>query len=203
MKELKSIINEKQYLNKLINLSEENKIPVIDYEVGRLLETIIFTRSPRFVLEIGCGEGYSSYFIVKNLKKASFTGIDLNCKRLQKAKEFITSGFPKIISNFYCGNALNIIPALNDKFDFVFIDAAKFEYPDYLEVLFEKLESNSIIVADNIFYDEKIFNRYIKEHDKNSVRGLKKFIKKIQNKSIFDTKFINIGDGISVSVFKQ
>lgn len=203
MKDLKNILDEKKHLHDLSRISAENKVPVIDYEVGRLLETVIFIRNPDNVLEIGCGEGYSSYFLVKNLKKAAFTGIDLNCGRLQKAKEYITSSFPEINANFYCGNALKIIPDLNIKFDFVFIDAAKFEYPDYLEVLLEKLDNNALIVADNIFYDEKIFARYVKDHDKNSLKGLKKFIKLISNEKIFDTEFIDIGDGISISIYKQ
>ncbi|MCL5771054.1 MAG: methyltransferase domain-containing protein [Actinobacteria bacterium] len=203
MKDLKNILDEKEYLHDLSKISAENKVPVISYEVGRLLETVIFIKNPEYVLEIGCGEGYSSYFIIKNLKKAIFTGIDLNCRRLQKAKEFISSSFPDITANFYCGNALKIIPALNFKFDFVFIDGAKFEYPDYIEVLSEKLNKNAVIVADNIFYDEKIFARYVKDHDKNSLKGLKKFIKLISNEKIFDTKFIDIGDGISISIYKQ
>lgn len=203
MKDLNGILSEKEYLEGLSNVSIENKVPIVSYEVGRLLEAIAFIKNPKRVLEIGCGEGYSTYFIVKNLKKASFTGIDLNNKRLLKAKEFITSTFPELNANFYWGNALKIIPDLNLEFDFVFIDAAKFEYPAYLEILFKKLKKNALIVADNIFCDEKIFARYVKEHDRNSVKGLKKFIKLIQNKEFFDTKFIDMGDGVSISIYKK
>ncbi|MCE5329610.1 methyltransferase domain-containing protein [bacterium] len=203
MKDLYNILSEKEYLEDLNRISKEKKIPVISYEVGRFLETIVFIKKPKHILEIGCGEGYSSYFLVKNLKQASFTGIDLNGKRLAKAKELIDLNFPEVDTNFYSGNALEIIPDLNFKFDFIFIDAAKYEYPDYLEILPEKLESKALIIADNIFYSEKIFARYVKEHDKNSVEGVKKFIALIQNEEIFDTKFIDIGDGLSVSIFKN
>ncbi|MCL5073978.1 MAG: methyltransferase domain-containing protein [Actinobacteria bacterium] len=203
MKDLLNILSEKEYLEDLNKISKEKKIPVISYDVGRLLEVIVFIKKPRHILEIGCGEGYSSYFLVKNLKEASFTGIDLNIKRLSKAKEFISLNFPDINVDFYSGNALKIIPDLNCKFDFVFIDAAKYEYPDYLEILTEKLEKDALIIADNIFYSEKIFARYVKEHDKNSVEGVKKFIKLIQNKEIFNTKFIDIGDGLSISIFNK
>jgi len=203
MKDLDNILTEKEYLKDLNKISKEKKIPVISYDVGRLLEVIVFIKKPKHILEIGCGEGYSSYFLVKNLKKASFTGIDLNSKRLSKAKEFIGLNFPEINADFYPGNALKIIPELNCKFDFVFIDAAKYEYPNYLEILPEKLEKNALIVADNIFCSEKIFARYIKDHDKNSVEGLKKFITLVQNEKFFNTKFIDIGDGLSVSIFNK
>jgi predicted O-methyltransferase YrrM len=202
MKDLNGILNEKEYLEGIIKVSRYNKVPIVDYEVGRLLETLVFLKKPENVLEIGCGEGYSSYFLVKNLKKANFIAIDLNAKRLLKAKEFINSTFHDINANFYSGNALEIIPGLENKFDFVFIDAAKFEYPYYLELLMGKLEKNALIIADNIFCDEKIFARFIKEHDKNSIEGLKKYIKLVQNIKIFDTRFIDLGDGVSVSVYK-
>jgi predicted O-methyltransferase YrrM len=202
MKELSDILSEKEQLEGLIKVSKENKVPIVDYEVGRLLEILVFLTNPLNVLEIGCGEGYSSYFIAKNLKKAKFTAIDLNSKRLLKAREFISLSFPELDAEFYSGNALKIIPGLENKFDFVFIDAAKFEYPHYIEALMEKLEKNALIIADNIFCDEKIFSRFIKEHDKNSVEGIKKYIKLVQNNEIFDTRFIDLGDGVSISVYK-
>ena len=202
MKYLNEILSEKEHLEDLSKVSKENKVPIVDYEVGRLLETLVFLKNPKNVLEIGCGEGYSSYFLAKNLKKANFTAIDLNGKRLLKAEEFINQTFPELDANFYSGNALKIIPGLENKFDFVFIDAAKFEYPFYMEALMEKFEKNALIIADNIFCDEKIFARFIKEHDKNSVEGLKKYIKLVQNNKIFDTRFIDLGDGVSISVYK-
>jgi len=201
MKDLNGILCEKEHLDELSRASKENKVPIVDYEVGRLLETMVFLKNPKNILEIGCGEGYSSYFLAKNLKKANFTAIDLNKKRLSKAKEFINSTFPTLNTYFYPGNALDIIPSLESKFDFVFIDAAKFEYPFYLDALSEKLKKNALIIADNIFCDEKIFSRYIKEHDKNSVEGLKKYIKLVQNNKIFETKFIDLGDGIAISIY--
>ncbi|MHB1276345.1 MAG: hypothetical protein ACYC0D_10690, partial [Candidatus Humimicrobiaceae bacterium] len=61
MKDLNGILCEKEHLEDLSSVSKENKVPIVDYEVGRLLETLIFLRNPGNVLEIGCGEGYSSY----------------------------------------------------------------------------------------------------------------------------------------------
>ncbi|MDD5658608.1 MAG: methyltransferase domain-containing protein [Actinomycetota bacterium] len=203
MKDLNKVLSEKEYLEDLGRISKEKKIPVINYEVGRFIEAIVFVKKPKNILEIGCGEGYSSYFLVKNLKEAAFTGIDLNNERLCKAKKFINLNFPKINANFYHGNALKLIPELKLKFDLVFIDAAKYEYPDYIDVIMEKLNDEALIIADNIFYGEKIFARYIKNHDKNSVKGIKRFMKLIQNKEIFDTKFIDIGDGISLSIYRS
>ncbi|GAG80682.1 unnamed protein product, partial [marine sediment metagenome] len=57
------------------------------------------------------------------------------------------------------GDALKLIPELQYNFDLVFIDAAKYEYPQYIKTLENKLESGALIIADNIFYKNKIFKR--------------------------------------------
>jgi len=202
MKELENFLSEKKSLKKIADVSKSNKVPVISNDVGRLLETIIFLRQPENILEIGCGEGYSTYYLIKNLEEGSYTGIDLNKKRIEKAENFISSSFPKKKVSFIHGNALKIIPEIKESFDFIFIDAAKYEYPGYLEILLNKLNENAIIVADNVFIDEKIFSNYVKDHDKNSVKGIKEFIKFINNSNLLKTIFLDIGDGVSVSIFR-
>lgn len=202
MKELENFLSEKKSLKKIADVSKSNKVPVISNDVGRLLETIIFLRQPENILEIGCGEGYSTYYLIKNLEGGSYTGIDLNKKRIEKAENFISSSFPKKKVSFIHGNALKIIPEIKESFDFIFIDAAKYEYPGYLEILLNKLNENAIIVADNVFIDEKIFSNYVKDHDKNSVKGIKEFIKFINNSNLLKTIFLDIGDGVSVSIFR-
>jgi len=92
---------------------------------------------------------------------------------------------------------------MKKKFDFVFIDAAKYEYADYIKSIDKKLNDNAIIVTDNIFFSEKIFANIVKEHDRNSVNGIKQFIQFLDRSEFLQTIFLDIGDGISVSVFKK
>jgi caffeoyl-CoA O-methyltransferase len=200
-----AVKNEKELLAKLRAEATSKKIPVIDDETGAVLELICFIKRPKNILEIGCGTGYSSYFIIKNLRNGSnYTGIDLNKERLAIAQEFIESSFPEKSGGtiqFYIGNALKIIPALNQKFDMVFIDAAKNEYPQYIKSLLEKLEKDALVIADNIFYDDKIFMENTSKHDTNSVRGIKEYIDFITSSSYFQSHFLDIGDGIAVSLY--
>ena len=160
---------------------------------------------PKSILEIGCGSGYSTYFLIRNLPDgSSYNGIDLNKERLAIAKEFIKNSFPEKSNGkiqFYAGNALRIIPALNQKFDMVFIDAAKHEYPQYIKNLLEKLENNALVIADNIFYDGKIFKKITSKHDSNSIRGIKEYIDFITSSSYFQNHFLDIGDGVAVSFY--
>ncbi|MDD3520333.1 MAG: methyltransferase domain-containing protein [Actinomycetota bacterium] len=202
MKELENFLSEKESLKKIAESSINNKVPVVSNDVGRLLETIIFLKQPENLLEIGCGEGYSTYYIIKNLESGSYLGIDLNKKRLEKAEKFISSNFPEKKASFIHGNALKIIPELNTCFDVVFIDAAKYEYLRYFESIRKKLNKNALIIADNVFFNEKIFLNYVKEHDRNSVNGIKDFIRFISESNLLKTIFLDIGDGVSISILK-
>ncbi len=83
----------------------------------------------------------------------------------------------------------------------VFIDAAKHEYPQYIKSLLEKLEKNALVIADNIFYDGKIFMENTSKHDTNSIKGIKEYIDFITGSSYFQSHFLDIGDGIAVSFY--
>ena len=200
---IQDYLKEKILLDNFRKNAGLEKIPIIDIATGRFLEIICLVANPKTVLEIGCGSGFSSYFLIKNLKDGYYTGIDLNKDRIKKAKEFIRSKFPKKQVRFKAGNALNIIPALKGKFDLVFIDAAKYEYPLYIKTLKNKLRSEALIIADNIFYRNKIFKKVIDKHDFNSVKGIKEYVRYVTEDSCFSTCFIDVGDGISVTKFLE
>jgi len=196
-------LEEKKFLKSLEEKSRSLKISVISMETGAFLEFAVLVKKPKKLLEIGCGTGFSTYFLVKNLPDySSYTGIDLNRDRLLSAESFIRERFCGIEMQFISGNALEVTPGLDEKFDFVFIDGAKFEYPGYLEAIMEKLNDGALIIADNIFYNGKIFSHAPIEHDKKSVKGIKEYLKIItSNNKITSTEFIDIGDGLAVSIY--
>ncbi len=199
--EIKDLISEKKLLRKLQRKATLKKIPIIDVAVGRLLELICLLARPKKVLEIGCGNGFSSYFLIKNLAGGCYTGIDLNRERIKEAEKFIRSKFPGKNFRFIAGNALNLIPDIKEKFNLVFIDGAKYEYPYYIKAVEIKLNPRALVIADNIFYNNKIFNRRISRHDFNSVNGIKEYISYVTSSDSFRNYFFDISDGISISKF--
>jgi predicted O-methyltransferase YrrM len=198
---INSYVNENKILEDILKKAKKEKIPVIDKNTGRFLELVCLMSAPCSVLEIGCGIGFSSYFLIKNLKNGKYTGIDLNSERLERAGNFIKNYFPEKKCRLFCGNALKIIPELDEAYDMVFIDGAKFEYPLYIGTVKPKLKTGALIVADNIFYKNKIFNKKISNHDLNSVTGIKKYIEYVTGKPCFKSYFFDVGDGISVTKY--
>lgn len=203
IEQLNFYLEEKKFLKGLEEKSRSLKIPVISMETGAFLEFAVSIKKPKKLLEIGCGSGFSTYFLVKNLRSCSgYTGIDLNKDRLLSAESFIRERFQEIEMEFIPGNALRIIPELDKKFDLVFIDAAKFEYPGYLEAILKKLNNGALIIADNIFYNGKIFSLASSEHDKKSVKGIRDYLNNItSNKKITSTDIMDVGDGLAVSIY--
>lgn len=202
------LLEESKFLDKFLKKARAEKIPVINKTTGRFLELICILINPCNILEIGCGIGFSSYFLIKNLKNGNYTGIDLNAERVKRAEEFIKSKFPDRNVRFYTGNALKIIPELAgrtnskySKYDMVFIDAAKFEYPLYIKTVEPALKKGAFIIADNIFYRNKVFDEKINNHDLNSVKGIRDYIDYITDKPCFESYFFDVGDGISFTKY--
>jgi len=202
IEKLNLYLEENKFLKSLEEKSRSLKIPVISMETGAFLEFAVLVKKPEKLLEIGCGNGFSTYFLVKNLPDcSSYTGIDLNRDRLFSAESFIRKRFQGIEMEFIHGNALEVIVGLDEKFDLVFIDAAKFEYPGYLEAILNKLNKGALIMADNIFYNNKIFSSTPLEHDKESVKGIKEYLKMVTSNNMITTDLIGIGDGLAISVY--
>jgi predicted O-methyltransferase YrrM len=155
---------------------------------GKLLEFISTLKKPRRILEIGTYTGYSAICLAKGLTHDGLLHtIDKNPELEEFTRAFIVeAGLEKKIIQ-HVGEALEVIPTINERFDLAFIDADKENYVNYLEMILEKLEVGGIILADNVLWDGKVVMNPIpddsetqgivafNEHVKNR-KGIKKFI---------------------------
>lgn len=168
---------------------------------GRLLSMISKIARPKSILELGTFTGYSALCLAEGMQKNGVLHtIDINEELydLQK-KYFDLSGFKDQIHQ-HLGNALNIIPTLDLKFDLVFIDADKPNYPYYFELIINKLNPGGIILTDNVLWSGKVVEK-IKEDDE-STRALVKYNKLLAEDSRLETIMLPIRDGLSISRLK-
>ncbi|MFO7928109.1 MAG: methyltransferase domain-containing protein [Candidatus Humimicrobiaceae bacterium] len=196
---VKDYLEEKKFQGKFRNYAELEKIPIISNTVGQFLSFFCALKKPASILEIGCGIGYSSYFLLKNSPKANYIGIDLNKERAKIAKQKLKQLFPAKRIKILIGDAIKKVKELDCQADLVFIDGAKHEYPDYLKSLLGKVRRHGYIIADNVLYKNKVLSKKINAHDTNSVEGIREYIMLVSNKNNFKTYFFGIDDGISVS----
>jgi predicted O-methyltransferase YrrM len=151
-------VNKAEIILRAIEKRANNEfLPIVGPEKGRVLAEEIRKAKPKRVLEIGTLIGYSAILIGKELDEtAQLITIEIHAEEAKTAEENIREAQipPKV--DVITGDALKVIPELKGFFDFVFIDAEKTEYLDYLRLAEDKLRKGNVIVADNagIFFKQ-------------------------------------------------
>ena len=161
---------------------------------GKLLEMISCMIKPRRILEIGTFTGYSGLCLAKGLRDDGILHtIELREEDAATAKAFFgrSSFADKII--LHTGNALEIIPQLEEDWDLVFIDADKPAYIEYFNGVFPRLRKNGFILADNIFFHGQVLEEEVKGKSAKGIRDFNEYIKK---RTDIDKVVLTIRDGI-------
>ena len=161
---------------------------------GKMLEMISYMIRPKRILEIGTFTGYSALCLAKGLTDEGFLHtIELRTVDVQLAKSFFNrSAFAdKIIS--HTGNALDIIPKLNETWDLVFIDADKPAYIEYFNLVLPQVRKNRFILADNIFFHGQVLEEKVAG---KSAKGIEAFNKFIKDRTDIEKVVLTIRDGL-------
>ena len=166
---------------------------------GRLLSLISKIKQPKKILEIGTFTGYATLCLAEGLETSGkIYTIDKNEELVKiQNKYFSKSKYHKNIIQ-YTGDALEIIPKINSKFDLIFLDADKMNYNKYLEIIIPKLNKKGILVSDNVLWHGKVLNDR-KKQDKVT-KGIDTFNKDLVENKNFQTFMLPIRDGLSISI---
>ncbi len=182
----------------------EEHIPIIMDDTLAEIEKILLEQKPRQILEIGTAVGYSAICFSKILKDAVYIDtIELDEVRANEAIDNIKQMGLESNINVIIGNAVEILPGLNKKYDIIFIDAAKGKYPVFLKEALRLSKKGSIILADNILYKGYVMSDYNKHKQRTAVRNLREYIKEITENKKLDTKILEVGDGLAITTIKN
>lgn len=168
---------------------------------GRILSMISKLIQPKSILEIGTYTGYSALCLAEGLQKNGqlFT-IDKNIELEDFAKKYFEQSLYNSQIKQLIGNALDIIPTLNEKFDLVFIDADKENYSTYFKMIIGKMNSGGVILSDNVLWSGKVIEE-IEPNDKDT-KALVEFNKMLNADDSVETILLPIRDGLSISRVK-
>lgn len=101
--------------------------------------------------------------------------------------------------NIYEGDAVEILPSFKEKYDIIFIDAAKGKYPFFLSQAIRMSQKGTIIIADNVLYKGYVMGDYNKHKQRTAVRNLREYIAEITNNENLETEILEVGDGLAIS----
>ncbi len=165
---------------------------------GRVLSTLSKIINPKYILEIGTYTGYSALCLAEGLQReGELHTIEVNeeLHRMQ-SKYFDKSGYGPQIKQ-HTGDALDIVPNLEQTFDLVFIDAQKVNYDSYFEAVLPKTKPGSIILSDNVLWSGKVVEP-LEKSDK-ATAALLQYNQKLKEDPRVETVLLPIRDGLTLS----
>ena len=194
----------KEELKKIKEKALGKHIPIIMDDTLEVIEEYLKDNKPKRMLEIGTAVGYSAICFTEFLSKDGIIDtIEREHERVIEAKENIKKAEVEGKINIYEGDAVEILPTLESKYDAIFIDAAKGKYPFFLKESLRMLSPNGIIFADNILYKGYVLSDYNKHKQRTAVRNLREYIKETTEDEKLDTKILEVGDGLAITKFSK
>jgi predicted O-methyltransferase YrrM len=190
-----------QLILEMEEYAKQNSVPILSWQSAEFLEQLILISNPKRVLEIGTAIAYSSIRIARNLKKKSVVHtIEKSEENAEKAKENIQkSGFGEKI-NLFVGDALNIMPRLEKKYDFIFLDADKEDYKRLFDYALILLKKGGIIFIDNLLWHGYAASKRVPQNYKSSTKHIRDFNEIFSSQENLKTTILPIGDGIGIGV---
>lgn len=191
-----------EYQKQMREYALNNHVPIMQDEGIAFLIMLLEIKKPQRILEIGTAIGYSSSVMAFN-SNAHIDTIERDPKMIALCKENHQKlGISDRVSLIE-GDALFVFNDLKEnKYDFIFIDAAKAQYIKFFEMYGTLLSDNGIILSDNLYFHDLLFTDINNRDLRQLVKKVKKYNDFLMNHPHFKTHIFKIGDGVGVSTKK-
>ena len=168
---------------------------------GRVLAMLSKIQAPNTILEIGTYTGYSALCLAEGLSESGqLHTIDINEELKPMVDEYVQKAEMQNLITQHVGNALEIIPQLNYKWDIVFIDADKENYINYFNLIAPQLNKGAIVIIDNVLWSGKVLEKSNeKDQETLTLKSLNQMLKEDER---FDVVLLPIRDGLTVCRLK-
>lgn len=189
------------YFSDLESYAELNHVPIIHKEVKNLLAFVVESTKAKSVLEVGTAIGYSASIFARAMKgKGRVVSVERRDAYHELAKENVKKLGYETSFDFKLGEAQDILETIDEKFDIIFIDAAKGHYQVFLDKCIDKLNDGGVIISDNVLYKGMIASdEYVVRRQKTIVKRMRNYLKYLTEHPDFTTTLLPMSDGIALS----
>lgn len=180
-----------------------DEVPIIRKEMGNLLKVLLQLVQPERILEVGTAVGYSSILMSENMPhNCTITTIENYDKRIPVAKNNFKRAGKEDVITLIEGDALEVLKTLDGPYDFIFMDAAKGQYINYLPDIKRVLRKGGLLISDNILQEGEIVeSRYAVTRRNRTIHArIREYVYELTHSENFVTSIVPIGDGITLSV---
>ena len=183
--------------------AKRNYIPIIKRDTENFLKFVLKMQNPGSILEIGCAVGYSAAVMLENTD-ADIVTVEKMPERVEEAKRNIKYADFESRASILEGDAGEILKSLADKgekFDFIFMDAAKAQYITWLPVVKKLLKESGMIFSDNCLQEGDLAESSfaIRKRDKTIHKRMREYIYLLLHDETLESWIFSIGDGVLLS----
>jgi len=189
-------------LKEMETLAKKDHIPIIQPESAQLVKVLCCISKPERILEIGTAIGYSSIILARSMPANGIIDtIEINEDMIDKAYGYIRrAGFEDKIRILH-GDAAEVLQCLGTPYDFIFLDAAKGQYLDFLPYCLKLLKPGGFFVTDNVLFRGMVAkDGFIEHKHRTIIVKLKEYLKLLCHNDELVTSIVPAGDGIAISV---
>ena len=196
-----------EVLEKIEQCAIKDNVPIIRKEMESFLRVMLSISKPLNILELGCAIGYSAILMSEYLPEGGhITTIENYDKRIVEAKANIQAAGLEDKITLLEGDAMEVMKDLeSSKYDFVFMDAAKAQYINFLPEVMRLMKPGAILIADNVLQDGDIIeSRYgVIRRNRTIHSRMREYMYQVKHMEELETTIVPIGDGITMSVKKE
>lgn len=180
-----------------------DRVPIIRRETGSLLRSLILMKRPRRILEVGTATGFSAILMSEVMPEGcTITTIEKYEKRIPQARANFSRAGREDVIHLLTGDAGEILETLEGSFDFIFMDAAKGQYINWLPSVLRLLEPGGVLVSDNILQDGQLVeSRYgVIRRNRTIHSRMREYLYALKHTDGLESSVLTVGDGVTISI---
>ncbi len=190
-------------LEQMEAVATEEQVPIIQKSAAQALKVLLMAKQPKRILEIGTAIGYSAIWLAQAAPHARITTMEIDPKRVSQALVYLDQAGVREQVEVIEGDACEGLPD-HYKFDVIFIDAAKGQYRTYFDLYFPLLETDGLLICDNVLFRGMVAGAVpVEQKYERMIEQLRDFNRFLIEHPQLEVSILPVGDGLAVAVKKE